>query len=254
MLPYDELGSGDAVVLLHAGVADRRMWSEHLEPLADAGYRVVAMDLPGFGEAVPGVGSAKPWDDVLATMDGLEIESATLVGNSFGGAVALRVAALATPRVRSMVLVSIPVPGVEPSTELQAAWDAEEAALEREDVEGAVDAVLAAWLIDDAPPALRQRVAVMQRRALQLQRDAADEEADEDEDPVGEDLGAVSALGMPCLVIAGARDFTDFVQGAELLAGALPRGRLVVIEDAGHLAPIETPERFGKVLRDFLKE
>ncbi|MDQ6822010.1 MAG: alpha/beta hydrolase [Actinomycetota bacterium] len=55
-------------------------------------------------------------------------------------------------------------------------------------------------------------------------------------------------------MIAGARDFTDFVQGAELLAGALPRGRLVVIEDAGHLAPIETPERFGKVLRDFLKE
>jgi pimeloyl-ACP methyl ester carboxylesterase len=48
-LPHDEAGSGPAVVLLHAGVADRTMWSEHLEHLADAGYRAVAMDLPGFG-------------------------------------------------------------------------------------------------------------------------------------------------------------------------------------------------------------
>jgi 3-oxoadipate enol-lactonase len=39
MLPCDELGRGPAVVLLHAGVADRTMWAEHLEHLADAGYR-----------------------------------------------------------------------------------------------------------------------------------------------------------------------------------------------------------------------
>jgi 3-oxoadipate enol-lactonase len=252
MLPYDELGTGDAVVLLHAGVADRRMWSEHLEPLADAGYRVVAIDLPGFGDAVPGVGSVSPWNDILATMDGLELDRATLVGNSFGGAVALRVAALATRRVRSMVLISIPVPGVEPSTQVQAVWAAEEAALEREDVEGAVDAVLEAWLIDDAPPALRERVAVMQRRAIELQRDAV--EVGEDDDPVGEDLDAVSGLDIPTLVIAGARDFVDFVRGAEMLAGALPRARLVVIGDAGHLAPLETPKRFRDLLLEFLSE
>jgi pimeloyl-ACP methyl ester carboxylesterase len=39
------------VVLLHAGIANRQMWRDHLEPLAAAGYRAVAVDLPGFGEA-----------------------------------------------------------------------------------------------------------------------------------------------------------------------------------------------------------
>ncbi len=51
MLPYDEAGSGPVVVLIHAGIADRTMWSDHLEPLAAAGYRAVAVDLPGFGKA-----------------------------------------------------------------------------------------------------------------------------------------------------------------------------------------------------------
>ena len=49
ILPYDEAGSGEAIVLIHAGIADRTMWSEHLEPLAAAGYHAIAVDLPGFG-------------------------------------------------------------------------------------------------------------------------------------------------------------------------------------------------------------
>src|SRR6185295_5635670 len=94
-LPHDEDGSGPALVLLHAGIADRRMWSEHLEPLADPGYRVVALDLPGFGEAAVPPGEQAAWLDVLRTMDELSIDRAALVGNSFGGAVALRMAFVA---------------------------------------------------------------------------------------------------------------------------------------------------------------
>ena len=91
-LPHDEGGSGPAVVLLHAGIADRSMWAEHLQPLAAAGYRAVAVGLPGFGDVMPAEGEQAPWTDVLQTMDDLSIEQAALVGNSFGGAVALRVA------------------------------------------------------------------------------------------------------------------------------------------------------------------
>src|SRR5206468_11312357 len=91
-LPYDEAGEGPAVVLLHAGVADRRMWAAHLEPLAAAGYRAIAPDLPGFGDA-PMPAAYTEWLDVLETLDTLGVERAVLVGNSFGGAMALRVAA-----------------------------------------------------------------------------------------------------------------------------------------------------------------
>ena len=116
MLPHDELGAGPAVVLLHAGVADRSMWSEHLGPLADAGYRAVALELPGFGEAPL---SPTPWAEVLAAMDRLGIDPAAVVGNSFGGAVALRMAVVAPDKVSSLVLVSAPAPGIDPSPELR---------------------------------------------------------------------------------------------------------------------------------------
>src|SRR5438309_5714570 len=106
MLPHDEAGSGPAIVLLHAGIADRTMWSEHLGPLASAGYRVIAVDLPGFGEARVVAGEQAPWTDVLRTMDELSVERAALVGNSFGGAVALRAALVEPARVSELVMVS----------------------------------------------------------------------------------------------------------------------------------------------------
>jgi pimeloyl-ACP methyl ester carboxylesterase len=67
----DHAGAGPAVVFLHAGVADRTMWAELLEPLAEARFRAIAMDLPGFGEAPPAVLEDAPWLDVLETMDAL---------------------------------------------------------------------------------------------------------------------------------------------------------------------------------------
>jgi 3-oxoadipate enol-lactonase len=78
-LPHSELGDGSALLLLHAGIADRRMWDEHLGPLAEAGHRVVAVDLPGFGDAASEREPVAPWEDVRETMDALEIERASLV-------------------------------------------------------------------------------------------------------------------------------------------------------------------------------
>ena len=94
-------------MLLHAGVADRRMWAELLPELAGAGYRAIAFDLPEFGEAELGPESV-PYREVLASMDALGVDHAVLVGNSFGGGVALRVAAIAPERILGLVLISTP--------------------------------------------------------------------------------------------------------------------------------------------------
>ena len=252
-LPYDEVGSGPAVVLLHAGVADRTMWREHLEPLAAAGYRVIAPDLPGFGEAPVAPGPQAPWNDVLETMNGLGVERATLVGNSFGGAVALRVAAVAPVAVSALALISTSPPDLEPSPELQATWDAEEAALERDDVDAAVQVVVDAWTLPDAPAELRERVGEMERRALALQSEAGG--ATEAPDPLERDPSAVGRIDVPVLVAAGEREqFRDFRDGADILAHSLPRARQAVIEGAGHLAPLETPAAFRELLLQFLAD
>src|SRR5207248_11186821 len=119
--------------------------------------RVVAPDLPGFGEARVAPGEQAPWADVLETLDALGIEEAALVGSSFGGAVALRVALVAPHRVSALALICAPAPGLEPSPELRAAWDAEEAAMARGDVEEAVEAVVRTWTLPGAPALLRER-------------------------------------------------------------------------------------------------
>jgi pimeloyl-ACP methyl ester carboxylesterase len=250
LLPHDDVGVGPAVVLLHAGVADRKMWAELLPSIAAAGYRAIAVDLPGFGDAAE-AGHA-PHAAVLDTIDALEIEPAALVGNSFGGAVALRVAAVAPDRVAAMALVSAPAPGVKPSAELEAAWDAEESALERGDLEGAVAAVIDAWTLPDAPPSLRARIAEMQRRAFKLQARAG--EATPSDDPLEPDSSALSTLNIPALVAVGEFDMRDFQVGAEVLAQQLRQARLVVIPRAGHLARLEQPEVFRQLVLDYLRE
>jgi pimeloyl-ACP methyl ester carboxylesterase len=250
-LPHDEAGAGPPVVLLHAGVADRGMWEEQLPQIAAGGFRAIAMDLPGFGEA-PVAPESAPWLDVLETMDALEVDRAAVVGNSFGGIVALRVAVVAPERVTALALVSALAPDLPPSAELEAAWEAENAALDRGDIDAAVDAVVEAWTLPDAPPELRERVAAMQRRAIEVQLAAGEE--DEAPDPIEDARAQLPSLTMPALVVAGERDKIDFRSGAEQLAAQLGAARHVVLAGAGHLAPLERPAAFRELLLDFLRE
>jgi len=223
------------------------MWREHLEPLAEAGYRVVAFDLPGFGEASVEPGEQAPWNDVLGAMRDLGIDRAALVGNSFGGAVALRVAVVAPVAVSALALISAPAPGVEPSDQLEAAWEAEDAALGRGDIDAAVDAVLDAWV----PDALRERVGAIQRRALELRSEAG--EVSEAPDPL-ERIEPLAGVEVPALVAWGEHDMSDFEESAHALTATLPHPREQMIVGAGHLAPLETPEPFRRLLLDFLNQ
>ena len=249
-LAHDEAGSGPALVLIHAGVADRTMWREHLKPFAAAGYRVVAVDLPGFGEAPPPEQESAPWNDVLETMDALGIDEAVLVGNSFGGAVALRVAVVAPERVSALVLISAPPHDLTPSPELVQIWEAEEAAIGRGDLEAAVTVVVEAWTQPDAPAELKRRVGDMQRRAYVVQAEA--DATAEAPDPVEEDPARLAELDVSALVAAGEKDLVDFREGAQRLAHTLPHARHETLLAAGHLAPMETPEAFRELLLGFL--
>ena len=189
------------------------MWDDHLEPFAAAGYRVVAPDLV-TGDA--------PWADVVETLDALGIDRAALVGNSFGAAVALQLAAVAPERVSALVLVSCPPLAGTPSAQLRAVWDAEEAALERGDLDGAVQAMVDAWLLPDAPAALRERVGSMHRRVFEQHLAAG--EPDEAEDPLDADPAVIERLELPALVAAGEHDMADFRLASLDLASRCPRG------------------------------
>jgi pimeloyl-ACP methyl ester carboxylesterase len=246
---FEHAGAGPAVMLVHAGIADRRMWRAYLPWLADRGYHAIAPDLPGFGEHALTADPRAPWDHLRDVLDELAVDRAVVVGCSFGGAVALRLAVTAPERVRALVVISSPAPGLEPSPHLEAAWTAESEALERGDLDGAADAVVVAWLAPDAPAELRDLVAAMQRRAFELDPDGT---MPEPPDPLEEHPELLRAIDVPALVAAGENDMPDFLWSARELAEALPRASHHIIAGAGHLAPLEAPEAVRRLLGDFL--
>lgn len=251
-LPHSELGTGPPLVLLHAGIADRRMWDEHLEPLAATGRRVLALDLPGFGEAAAGPGPVAHWERVLETMDALEIERAAIIGNSFGAAVALRVAALHPARVSALALFSAAaVPEPDPSPELLAAWEAEENAIAAGDIERAVEAVVSAWVGPQVPVKVRQGVAAMQRGNYE-QLESEQERAPA-ADPLEDDPDLLGRVGCPALIAAGEQDMVDFRDAVGELAARLPNARTALIAGCGHLVPLEAAQEFRRLVAEALE-
>jgi 3-oxoadipate enol-lactonase len=105
---YEEAGEGPAVVLVHGGLGDLRMW-DGVVPLLAASHRVVRFDVRGFGRSDAPAGEFSPHEDLRALLDGLGIESAALVGLSLGGRIVLDAALELPERVSALVLVA---PGV----------------------------------------------------------------------------------------------------------------------------------------------
>lgn len=232
-------------VLLHAGVCDHRMWDRVVPALHDAGLKVVTPDLRGFGSRPAGIGTFSHAHDVLALVDALGADTVDLVGASFGGRVALQVAALAPARVRSLALLAPALPEWDyADPDLLAYGQAEEAAVARGDIDAAVDLNVKFWA-DRLGPDDQAYVAEAQRRAFEL----GGESAEEEEIPL--DLGAVAA---ETLVMIGDQDVPDFVAIAEHLASTLPGPELRVVEGAGHLLALEHPDEAAAALAAWLAD
>lgn len=252
-LAFDVTGEGPAVVLVHAGVADRRMW-DPLVPLLATDRTVVRYDLRGFGASPSGPDAFVHHEQLLALLDHLHIGDVDLVGCSFGAFVALSAAVAAPERVRHLVLLSPVLDTVDPTPSVRESWRAEAEALEEGDVDAAVEVNLRAWFDgprrgpDDVDPELRAWVGQMQADVFS-HPDVGEEQ--ELEPGPGERLGEVTA---PTTIVTGALDQRWVLDCADALAAGLPRVRLHVVEDVGHLPSVEAPERVAEVVREALAE
>jgi pimeloyl-ACP methyl ester carboxylesterase len=235
-------GTGPAVLLLHAGVADLRMWDAQVRELS-RDHLTVRCDLNGFGGSPLEPGSS-PCDaeDVLALLDHLGIRHFSLVAASYGGHVGLQVATAATSRVSQMVLVAPLAELLEPDDELRAVWAEEERLLDAGDPQSATDLDVRTWLGPEAGDDMRDLLRVMQHDAL-VQQVAAGE-VEERELPV-----VLERLTMPTTVVTGLRDLAFFVDTARALAHRLPRARLVELAWAAHLPSLERPEETSRLVR-----
>ncbi len=257
-IAYDREGpvGQTPVVLIHAGIADRRMW-EPIWPWLSTRRDCVRLDLRGFGDSVlrPD-GQLDPVDDVRGTLASLGIRRSHLVGASYGASVTVELALTDPERVSSLLLVA---PGgsligaVTP--DLQDFLDAERAALRDNDLDRAVAANVEWWVdrsstrVGRASAHVRNLVARMQRRAFELAADWDDVEQAELDPPALERLGE---LACPVAVLVGGLDLTAIHVAARALAEGVQGSRLVEWPGVAHLPSLERPADFVRLLDDWL--
>ncbi len=247
---HDDRGDGPPVVLIHSFPLDRRMWEPQIGSLSAAGFRVLSMDLPGFG-ATPLPSHTDPsldvyCDAVQGVLDHLGVKRCTLVGLSLGGYVALRLASRGLDPIDALVLADTRAGGDSPAVRagrlvnLSLVRGRGTVAL----IEKMVPHLLAASTGEGARSRVRSIGGAQSPEgvsfALLAMRDR------EDATPT------LAGLGVPALLIVGEHDAITPPAEMRAFADALPDARLVELPGCGHLSSMEAPDGFNDALIEFL--
>lgn len=255
---YDRAGPVGAapILLLHAGVADRRMWEPQWGPLV-RDHDVVRPDLRGWGESAAPPGDAFSYvDDVARLLDALDIGGWHVVGASFGAGVATELALIRPDLVRSLLLcppggslLALGTPG------LQAFAAVEKAALDREDLDAAVEANISTWVVGpgrretEVDAGVRDAVRRMQRRAFEVQAAWGDDVEVTQLDPPA--LERLDDIRCPVHVLVGAHDLDTCLDAADRVVAGVKGAVRTDWPDVAHLPSMERPSRFLDLVRDW---
>ncbi len=250
-------GPDPTLVLLYAGIADRRSWAAAVDAL-DGAFATVAYDRRGFGETEAAPGAHDHVDDLVALLDRLSLERVWLVGNSQGGRVALDTAVAHPERVAGLVLVAPAVTGAPPERpgELPPAvialWDQLEAAERAGDLATVNELETRVWL--DGPQGGEGRVGGDVRR-LVLEMNGAALHAP-DVGPERERHGTwdrLGEIGVPTLVVWGDLDVPPFPARMPQLVARVRGARGQVMAGTAHLPQLERPAEFAAMVRAFIE-
>lgn len=258
-LYYETAGhvSSPALLLLHAGIANLRMWDPQVDALA-AEHFVIRFDARGFGQTTTEDVEFSNRDDALAVLDHLGIATATLVGCSRGGSTALDVAVERPERVTGVVTIGSGPSGF-PEVELtdveDAAFDQVDEAFTAKDWHRLARLEVALWAIG---PLRRDHDLDPEFVSLAYELNRVNV-VHAEEKPVRIPLeppafDRLVDIEVPTLVTVGAFDITPVLAQYEYLLSALPNARGVTFREAGHLPSVERPAEFEQVLVDWLSE
>jgi len=254
-IAYEELGRGDPVVLLHEGIADRRMWDREF-PLLAQHRRAVRYDYRGYGGSPPATGEFSSVRDLKALLEHLKLERPLIVGPSMGGKIALDLALAHPGSVGALLLIAPGYSGMD--------YDhvpGGKATFERD--ETLSQAAATAWgagKLEEATEHLRQLWAsALTGPALDLFRTMVRENAPEVfEDRSGRfdtregapAAGRLSEVTVPTLILVGDQDNPAMPHCANFLARGIPGARVELVPGADHLLNLSRPDAFDSGLRE----
>ena len=252
-LPFDLLGRGMPLVLLHAFPLDRRMWHPQYAPLADHA-RILAPDLPGFGEAAFAEGELTV--ELMARRVAMLLDQVgifapvVLAGVSMGGYVALAFARHFPGRVRGLILADTRADADDPAARANRARAIETVQTQgpAAQVEKMREKVLGATTRASRPEVVAEydRIALSQSAegllaGLAALRDRPDSTA------------LLGLIDKPALVLVGEEDEVAPPAVAEAMFEAIPECGYATLPATGHLSNLESPLGFNAHVREFLK-
>ena len=260
-----EAGSGPAVVMLHGGgpgASGVSNYSRNIDALAQR-FRVIVPDMPGYGRSVKGVDQGDPFgylaDMIRGLLDELGIDTAHVIGNSYGGAVALRLALDTPHRVGRLVLMGpggigttrgVPTAGLKsllsyyggdgPSREklenfIRTYLVHDGASVPDELIDLRYQASIDPDVV--ANPPLRRPSGPRALWRMDLTRD-----------------GRLKTLKTPTLVLWGRDDKVNRPAGGPMLLNTMPNAELVMTSHTGHWMQWERAELFNQLVTGFLSD
>ncbi len=253
-LYYEVAGVGHPLLLIHAGIADSRMWDDQFAVFAQH-YRVIRYDLRGFGQSEVPAHQFSYVEDIVNLLHFLQVQHAYIVGISLGSMIALDFTLSHPAMVDALILGAPGVGGYPPSEDVLRFNEEEEAALERNDLATATEINLRFWV--DGPkrtpkqvdPAVRERVRIMQDHAFTV--------------PFPEDAEEISLMPpaitrlreihVPTLIIVGDYDIPSKLTLTVLLATEISDAKKAIIPGVAHMVSMEQPEIFNRLVLDFLQ-
>lgn len=258
-LYYETTGKGEAVVLLHGGFLDRRMWEKQVKEFSK-NYQVITCDLRGHGSTTDGDSSYFMYEAIRMLLDTLQVKKATIAGLSVGAIIATDFAIEYPQYTYKLVLVT---PGLNRQRDTTFSQDSSidqysellKMAVEKDhDTAMAAEYFIRCWF--DGPhrnpeetdtterkKAVAMAVATMKtHKLLHWARYA---------EPVAEQR--LKNISSPALIIIADKDNYRISKNAEALKAAIPNARIMIINNAAHMPNMERPAEFNKLFLAFLK-
>lgn len=254
-LYYEEMGSGEPLILIHGGLIDRRMWDEQFAAFAQQ-FRVIRYDARGHGNSGSVSGPFSHHEDLYHLMEALDIDQATLVGLSMGGYISIDFALAYPDRVAALVLVSPGLTGYKFHGEtLEKNNNEIIAAIGDGDLDRAVEYFQRSWTDgpyrtpDQVDQGVRESVRIM---AIETARKYRFENLERRLSPPA--IDRLSEIKIPTLTIIGTLDMPGIKEIVDMIGRDVDGVEAVEIEGAAHMVNMERPEEFNRAVLRFLSK
>src|SRR5690349_3573689 len=256
-LYYETNGVGPALVLIHAGFLDSRMWDSQFHSYSK-NYKTIRYDVRGYGRSDVAKAKFSDHKDLDALLSHQNVARATIIGVSNGGRIALDFAVEYPERVESLILVSPGASGYKASgPEEERLWNEfdkqmkpQEDAVREGRAADAVEMDVNAWASAQTPD--------KRERIRQIAMDNFHAQVENpwklQIPPEPRTFHRLSQISIPTLVIIGDRDIPPQILLSDNIHSHIPGSRRVLIPGADHIVNMSKPDEFNRTVLEFLKQ